>query len=173
MKYLTPVKAKHSHQLFKLIYQTDITHTIKWDGPESSDEYFESLAVREQMMNNKLIHMFTIIDPISGSYIGSADVRPYENNKIADIGFWIAKEFHGRGLGTKVVAELLHYSFNFLKLDAVEAFVFLENHASKKVLERNGFVLQGIEKNRLIKHGQKIDEWKLQITKAQFLKNRT
>lgn len=170
MEYLAPVKAKHAKQLFQFVYQSDITQTIKWNGPESFNEYHESLKTREQMMIDKEIHMFTIIDPKSKSYIGSADIRPYQDCNIADIGFWIARDFHGQGLGTKVVKELLDYSFNYLQLDAVEAFVFLGNLASKKVLEKNGFVLQGIEKERVLKNGQKIDEWKFQITKSQSSK---
>ena len=65
-------------------------------------------------------------------------------DKNAEIGYWLGKKYWGRGLTTEAIGLILNFAFKKLKLHRVYAKVFEENTASKRVLEKNGFKLEGI-----------------------------
>ena len=59
------------------------------------------------------------------------------------LGYWIGEPFAGFGYGTAAVRAMLGYAFNDLKLHRVEAACVPTNAASRRVLEKSGFVLEG------------------------------
>ena len=60
-------------------------------------------------------------------------------NKKANIGYWIGKQYHRKGIATECVKLVVNYAFDVLKLEEISAYVFHENNSSKRVLEKNGF----------------------------------
>jgi RimJ/RimL family protein N-acetyltransferase len=66
-------------------------------------------------------------------------------NKKANLGYWIGEEYWGRGIATECVRLLIDYTFSSsdLGLREVTAYVFPENKASIRVLEKNGMKKKG------------------------------
>jgi RimJ/RimL family protein N-acetyltransferase len=66
-------------------------------------------------------------------------------NKKADLGFWIGEKYWGRGIATECVRLIIKYAFSCsdLGLREVIAYVFSENKASIRVLEKNGMKKKG------------------------------
>ena len=56
--------------------------------------------------------------------IGIKDID-YVNNK-ADIGYWIGKQYQGKGIATECVKLVVNYAFDELKLEEILAYVFLQ-----------------------------------------------
>jgi ribosomal-protein-alanine N-acetyltransferase len=54
-------------------------------------------------------------------------------------GYWVAKSAAGRGVATEAVRLAKEVAFERLGLFRVQAETLLHNHASQKVLQRNGF----------------------------------
>ena len=61
-------------------------------------------------------------------------------NKKADIGYWIGKQYQGKGIATECVRLIVNYAFDELKLKEISAYVFPDNSPSIRVLENNGFI---------------------------------
>ena len=59
------------------------------------------------------------------------------------IGYWIGRPHAGKGLATAAVSVLRRYAFIDLKLHRLEAACVPHNHASRRVLEKSGFRLEG------------------------------
>lgn len=59
------------------------------------------------------------------------------------LGYWIGQRWAGRGLGTAAVRAAVGYAFDDLRLHRVEAACVPTNDASRRVLEKAGFVLEG------------------------------
>lgn len=78
--------------------------------------------------------------------------------KTAEIGYWIGEPFWGKGITTKAVALITEYGFNELDLIRIYAGVFDFNKGSMKVLEKNGFIKEGVFKNAVIKNNRIGDE---------------
>jgi ribosomal-protein-serine acetyltransferase len=61
-------------------------------------------------------------------------------NKKANIGYWIGKQYQGKGIATECVKLVVNYAFDVLELEEISAYVFPDNNSSIRVLEKNGFV---------------------------------
>ena len=59
------------------------------------------------------------------------------------LGYWIGKPFAGRGHATAAVRAMVAYAFDDLSLHRVEAACVPGNLASRRVLEKAGFELEG------------------------------
>ena len=58
----------------------------------------------------------------------------------SEIGYMLLPDYHGKGIISEVVGILVDYGFNKMKMHSLEAIIDPANHASAKVLEKNGFV---------------------------------
>jgi ribosomal-protein-alanine N-acetyltransferase len=77
----------------------------------------------------------------------------------AEIGYWLAEPFWGRGLMSEAVELLVDHVFNcYPGIQRIYADCFSWNPASARVLQKCGFHLEAIHKNSVIKNGQVIDE---------------
>ena len=65
------------------------------------------------------------------------------NSHKDEIGYWLMRNLWGQGIMTKVVGAFSNYCFSELNLIRLEAPVFDFNTASGRILEKNGFVLEG------------------------------
>ena len=70
--------------------------------------------------------------------IGHYRIKP--ENYRAELGYMLLPEYHGKGIVSEAVKEAVKYGFQVMKLNSLEAIIDPDNHASAKVLEKNGFV---------------------------------
>ncbi len=72
----------------------------------------------------------------------------------AEIGYWVAEPFWGRGIATAAVHQLSHYAFANFPLERLQATVFEWNTASGRVLEKAGYQLEGRLRRAIIKEAR-------------------
>jgi RimJ/RimL family protein N-acetyltransferase len=78
--------------------------------------------------------------------------------KSAEIGYWVGEPFWGQGIATAAVGKVVRVAFDDLKLARVYAGAFEYNRGSMRVLEKNGFVKEGIAKKAVFKNDKFWDE---------------
>jgi RimJ/RimL family protein N-acetyltransferase len=61
-------------------------------------------------------------------------------NKKANIGYWIGKQYQGKGIATECINLVVNYAFDILELEEISAYVFPDNKPSIRGLEKNGFI---------------------------------
>lgn len=77
----------------------------------------------------------------------------------AEIGYWIAEPFWGKGIATDAVRILIEKVRNDqTEIIRVFAKPYSYNKASMKVLEKNGFYLEAIRKKAVIKNNVVMDD---------------
>ncbi len=76
---------------------------------------------------------------------------PNFNNKVAEIGYWIAKEHRGKSIGTTAVKVLTNFGFETMGWNRIEAMIDHDNEASKKVVTRAGYEHEGLLRQRVIR----------------------
>ena len=76
---------------------------------------------------------------------------PNFNNKVAEIGYWIAKEYRGKSIGTTAVKVLTNFGFETMGWNRIEAMIDHDNEASKKVVTRAGYEHEGLLRQRVIR----------------------
>jgi ribosomal-protein-serine acetyltransferase len=65
------------------------------------------------------------------------------SNKIAYIGYWLGAEYQGNGIMTRVAKALTDYAFKELHVNKVEIRAAVDNHKSRSIPERLGYVEEG------------------------------
>jgi ribosomal-protein-alanine N-acetyltransferase len=80
------------------------------------------------------------------------------------LGYWIAEAHAGRGYMTEAIALGLRYCFTTLKLHRVEANIQPHNEASRRVVQRNGFRLEGFSPRYIKIRGRWADHERWAIT---------
>ncbi|HOV28149.1 MAG TPA: GNAT family N-acetyltransferase [Pseudobacteroides sp.] len=75
----------------------------------------------------------------------------------AEIGYYIAEPYWGLGLGTSAVKQICKYIFDNTNIIRIFAEPFANNIASCRVLEKSGFVCEGILRKNAVKSGKVLD----------------
>lgn len=77
--------------------------------------------------------------------------------RTAEMGYYIAEPFWGQGIGTSAVGQVCRYVFAHTDIIRIFAEPFAHNTASCRVLEKNGFLLEGVLRSNAVKNGQIMD----------------
>ena len=107
---------------------------------------------------NGFNYVFAIdIDGFAVGAIGlhpGADIHRFS----AEIGYWLGEEFWNRGICTEAVHAVTGYAFDSLGMTRVHAEVFQWNTASMRVLEKAGYVREGVLRRSVYKDRQWSDK---------------
>jgi RimJ/RimL family protein N-acetyltransferase len=76
----------------------------------------------------------------------------------AEIGYWLGESFWGRGIATEALTAVTRYAIATHGLTRVFALPFASNAASCRVLEKAGYVLEGLLRRSAIKDGKVVDQ---------------
>lgn len=93
-----------------------------------------------------------------------------QENKKTEIGYWLGKEYEGKGIITKSIKVLINHAFGELQLHKIEIGVARENIRSLAIPEKLGFIREGELRDyeyingkfldRVI-YGLKAEEWRI------------
>ena len=100
--------------------------------------------------------------------IGHYRIQP--ENYRSEIGYMLLPEYQGQGIVSEAIKMVLDYGFNVLNFHSVEAVVDPENHASAKVLEKNGFVKEAHFLENVCWEGKFLDSVVFSLLKEKFQK---
>lgn len=91
---------------------------------------------------------------VEGEIIGSISLRKKSDvyMKDAEIGYFLLTEKWSKGIMTESVKQICDIGFKTMDIVRITGMVHEPNTASRKVLEKNGFVLEGIMKDAVFKN---------------------
>jgi RimJ/RimL family protein N-acetyltransferase len=117
-----------------------------------AEDYIAAVAARPVQTS------FGIV--IDGEAAGSVSLMLGQDieRRTAEIGYWLGRSFWGRGVATEAVRAATLYAFDQLGMHRVFAVPFGRNPASTRVLEKVGYVREGILRRSAIKDGELIDQ---------------
>lgn len=92
--------------------------------------------------------------------IGSIGIFPGTDihRKNADIAYWIAEPYWGKGIAVEAINQIIKYAFTTFDISKVYAKPYSSNPNSQRVLEKAGFTLEATLKNAVYKNGAYLDE---------------
>lgn len=106
--------------------------------------------------NNSSIFAIVVNNEIVGS-IGlhmQTDIL----RKNAEIGYWLAEKYWGKGIMTKVIEQSVNYGFTNLDIVRIFARIYGTNKASQKVIEKANFKLEAKFEKTIFKNNEFLDE---------------
>jgi RimJ/RimL family protein N-acetyltransferase len=144
---LEHLKAKEIH---------DNTLSIPYPYLESHADFWINKQI-ERLRAQQIETVFALRD--AGKMIGVVGADGFElgSSHRAEMGYWLAKPYWGTGIMTDAVRAFIKYAFSELGLLRLTGHVFNGNQASARVLEKNGFSLEGRLRKHYLKNGELLD----------------
>lgn len=165
---LTPLSQKHVTQLFDLIQRNrDVLEKyFPWppyiktlEDEENAVRDFINLMQDKSTTISKMIE-FVIIDE-NNNALGMVDFHSVDNdNMSAEIGYWITKEFEGKGIASDATRKICTYGYNVLNLDEIKIITKKDNERSKNVAVGLGFKTDNVVDNEgQITYKMAVTQW--------------
>ena len=154
--------------VLKEIEQSDINNIyLGLSNPEITkyyDVHFSTLEETERQMDwyQKLKDEGTgiwwgIYDIKDNEFLGAGGFNNLEKkHQKAEIGFWLLKEYWGRGILKEIMPKLFEHGYTKLNLNRIEGYVLHDNIKCKNALEKINFKYEGTMKECEIKDGKRI-----------------
>ncbi|HEU4975547.1 MAG TPA: GNAT family protein, partial [Baekduia sp.] len=100
---------------------------------------------------------FAIVDG-GGAFLGLALAPGIDREEgQAELGYVVAAEARGRGVATRALSLLTDWALDERGLQRLTLLISIDNHASKRVAARNGYVLEGVLRSLAFKQGRRAD----------------
>ena len=142
---LRPFEPKDAKGLFELDSNAEV-HRYLRNKPLTQFEKAEEVVDRviKQHQRNGIAR-WTAIEKNTGKYMGWSGIKLYQQEccghiNFYEIGYRFKPEYWGKGYATETAKAALDHIFNVLKADVAYAMTHHENQASKRVLEKIGFI---------------------------------
>ena len=135
----------------------DRTLRIPFPYTDASADDWLALVTKITQQQGRLVHW--AIRSADDTLIGGCGIDGFQVGKShrAEVGYWLAKPFWGRGIMTAVVRQVCQHAFEEFGLVKITAHVFSHNLASARVLEKCGFHEEGFLRKHFLKDDQFID----------------
>ena len=145
------------------------TLNIPW--PYKKQNAVKFIKRTHYAIRKKSGYAFGIVLKETNKVIGLVDISHIDwKNKNAELGYWLGKKYWGRGYTTEAVKLILRFAFEKLKLHRVYAHLFEENIASRRVLEKTGFRLEGTTRESRYRYNKWHNELRFGILKQEYEK---
>lgn len=142
--YFKALDTKDAQEIHSYASDKNVKKFIGWPLMKTLDEthnYIEEMLRRESAGT----HLYaSVVLKETNEIIGTAMIFGFDHEaKHAEIGYVFHSKHWGKGYGTETVALMDNFAFNSLNLRKLHARVVDANVGSARVLEKNGFELEG------------------------------
>ena len=112
-------------------------------GARSAEE--TARRARERLVaDHGLAGWWAIEGRDDGAFHGLGLLLPMPDGVDVEVGYRLARASWGRGIATEAASALIGYAFATLGLPKVVAVVYPDNRASRRVLDKLGFLHEGL-----------------------------
>ena len=140
---IRPFRENDAETFFACCQNPNLGNNAGWAPHKSIKESREIL--QNVFIGQEDIWAITLKD--TRQLIGSIGIVPdpkRENPQVRMLGYWLDEAHWGKGYMTEAVQAVLNYGFNELQLSLITANCYPHNKRSQQVLERNGFICEGV-----------------------------
>jgi ribosomal-protein-serine acetyltransferase len=171
---IVPVSVEHAGGLAELV-QRNIEHLNAYlpaatnlSTVEAAGTHLLAATARAAIGDMLEWHIFA-----DGTLCGAIRLKNISrNDRKAEIGFFLGRQFKGKGIVTSAVSAVLGWSFNHLHLNRIELRCASENAASMRVAERLGFSPEGLLRQAECLNGVFVDHYVYGLLAEEFRRYR-
>ena len=101
---------------------------------------------------------FVVADAETDAFLGAIMLHSCDwKNQRAEVGFWLAADARGRGIGSAALDLVLDWAFGVLGLDRIEMTALPENEDVPRIAKKFGFAYEGCLRKRNYERGRRVD----------------
>lgn len=149
---LRPFTLDDEAAVFVLTSDPEIARFMRFEAhrtPVDTRAFLELVANHYRRGNR---FAWALVRREDGLLIGSCGfVSQSTERKSAEIGYWLGKSYWGKGYAVEAARALVHFGFEQMGLERVEAKCFLQNYAGQRVIEKLGMKFEGTDRSEMIK----------------------
>lgn len=108
----------------------------------------------------------------NGAIVGDVMLNRDPTHNVGDIGYLVGKEHRGEGLAYEATVELLRFAFEDIELHRVYATCWASNERSAHILEKLGFIREGVLREQALKWGKYEDDVYYGMLRREWLEMR-
>lgn len=129
---------------------------MHWMTRADADLWFARLLERRETQSAmQCVIVKRATNNANEAVIGTAMLFNFEMaSQLAEIGYLLSREHWGEGYAAEAMTTFIDFSFATLNLRRLEATVDVRNVASNKLLQRLGFTLEGMLRERWLAAGE-------------------
>ena len=135
----------------------DRTLRIPFPYTDATADEWLALVAKNTVQQGRQAHW--AIRTADDALIGGCGFSGFQAGKshLAEVGYWLAKPYWGRGIMTAVIQRVCRHAFEEFGLVKITAHVYSLNTASARVLEKCGFQEEGFLRKHFLKDDQFLD----------------
>ncbi|WP_457792947.1 GNAT family N-acetyltransferase [Pseudomonas syringae] len=121
---------------------------------------YQSIEVWRQRLANSTERQVKLVALNGGEVIGSIGLEQYSRSRQSHVGAFgmgVASAWHGKGIGSKLLAAALDVADNWMNLHRVELTVYADNEAAQGLYRKFGFEVEGRLRNYAVRDGAYVD----------------
>ena len=155
-------------RLAELANNEKISQNLR-DGFPNPYIFDDAESFIKKCLEQKIITTFAI--EYNGEYVGNMGLIIGQDvyRKSAEIGYFIGEKYWNKGIATKAVNLITEFGFNNLELVRIHTGIFEYNTPSMRVLEKCGFIKEGVFQKAILKNNQILDEHRYAKINSKFL----
>ena len=139
---LRRVTPEDAASLFRLAADPEVMRFMDWPTPMDATAIRSNLESASVAWESGEEYQWVILDPHARDMAGTIAIRP--KGHAADFGYFLGREFWGRGLAFAAATALLSWLDSQSHILRIWATVDFENARSRRLLERLGLELEGV-----------------------------
>jgi ribosomal-protein-serine acetyltransferase len=161
---------KHAIELYE-VARADRNHLHKWlswvenlDSPSYIRDFIKGSVAR-----NHAGVEYAFVMVYQGKIIGRVGVYKIESyNSVGQLGYWITREFEGKGYVFKSVQRVLEFCFHALLMQRIEIRSATGNLRSQRIALRLGFTREGVLREAERIGERRVDQVVFSMLKREF-----
>lgn len=167
---LEELEQEHAEPLLKLVHDNRmyLREWLPWVDfmltVENSGNYIADCKRRAAAKTD-----FAYAIMFEGKMVGRIGMHHInQQNRIGEIGYWLAEGLQGKGIVIKCCAALINYGFTDLGLNRIEIKCGTSNHRSRGIAEKLKFKTEGILRQAELLNGNFIDLYLYSMLKEEW-----
>lgn len=164
------IDRRDAADMYEYSCSSEVTRYLLWNphpSPSYTRQYVEDL---KRQYREHCFFDFALVVKDENRMIGTCGfTRLDPANRAAEVGYVLSPHYWGQGLATEALGLLLRWAFCDLGLNRVEARYMVENAASRRVMEKNGMVFEGVRREGMLVKGSFRDIGICSILRREFV----
>jgi ribosomal-protein-serine acetyltransferase len=168
--YLSELSVQNAKELFGLVdgNRNHLRRWLSWVDKtrdiNNTIDYIQSTQQQDIYSGRMVLEVW-----YKGELAGLIDLHGGDSlNMKAEIGYWIAEKFQGKGITTKACRAFINYAFHEMGLNRIAIRCAEDNIKSRAVPERLNFKFEGIEREGQHLYGKFVDLYVYTILKKEW-----
>ena len=152
---LTELKAEDIKDIVEYASNKNISDsTLNLPHPYSEKDAIYWINLAHQGLKSGTNYIFAIRLKDEAKFIGGIGLGVEKRFNRAEVGYWIAEPFWGKGIATEATKAIIKFGFNELKLNKLTSSHLAKNPASGKVMQKSGMIKEGELKKHILKDSE-------------------